>query len=98
MKHRFQDPPLLPGTALGPSDCLARAVPLEGTDGQAYVERRGVPVRVASAAGVRFWPDWAGRPAVVVALRDRDDRITSVHGRYLYNARGQNKMLTVGPG
>lgn len=51
---------------------------------------------VASAAGVRFDPDWSGRPAVVVALRDREDRITSAHGRYLHNARGEDKMLTVG--
>lgn len=98
MKHRFQDPLLLPGTALGPSECLARAQLLEGSDGQAYVERRGVPVAIASSAGVRFCPDWAGRPAVVIALRDRDDRITSVHGRYLHNVRGQDKMLTVGAG
>jgi hypothetical protein len=98
MKHRFHDPPLLPGTDLGPTECLARAQPLEGTDGQAYVERRGVAVGVATAAGVRFCPDWAGRPAVVSALRDCDGRLTSVHGRYLHHARGENKMLTVGAG
>jgi hypothetical protein len=98
MKHRFRDPPFLPGTALGPEACLGRALPLEGTAGQRYVERRGVTCAVASAAGVRFDPDWAGRPAVVVALRDREDRITSVHGRYLHNLRGEDKMLTVGAG
>ena len=93
---RFHDPPVLPGTRLGPAECCARAQSLEGTDGQAYVERRGVAVQIASAAGVRFWPDWAGRPAVVVALRDCDGEITAVHGRYLHNVRGQDKMLTVG--
>lgn len=97
MKHRFTDPPVLPGTALGPAECLARAQPLAGSDGQAYVERRGVPLAVATGASVRFCPDWAGRPAVVIALRDRDGEIASVHGRYLHNARGQDKMLTVGP-
>lgn len=98
MKHRFHDPPLLPGTALGPAECLARAQPLEGTDGQAYLERRGIPLDIGSAAGVRFSPDWAGRPAVVIALRDLDGAIASVHGRYLHTVRGQNKMLTIGAG
>jgi hypothetical protein len=98
MKYRFHDPPVLPGTALGPAACLARAQPLETTDGHAYVERRGVPVDIATAAGVRFDPDWAGRPAVLIALRDCDDEIRSVHGRYLHNVRGQDKMLTIGPG
>lgn len=98
MKHRFRDPPFLPGTSLGPGACLDRALALEGTAGQRYVERRGVACAVASAAGVRFDPDWAGRPAVLVALRDREDRITSVHGRYLHNLRGEDKMLTVGAG
>ena len=98
MKHRFHDPPVLPGTALGPAGCLARARPLEATDGQAYVERRGIPVDVAAAAGVRFCPDWAGRPAVLIALRDRDGELASIHGRYLHNVRGQDKMLTIGPG
>jgi len=98
MTHRFHDPPLLPGTVLGPTECLARAKPLEGTDGQAYLERRGIPVGIGSTAGVRFCPDWAGRPAVLIALHDRGDQISSVHGRYLHNVRGQDKMLTIGAG
>jgi hypothetical protein len=98
MKHRFHDPLLLPGTALGPAECLDRAQRLAGTDGQAYVERRGIPLEIAAAAGVRFCPDWAGRPAVLIALRDRDGELRSVHGRYLHNVRGQDKMLTIGAG
>ena len=53
---------------------------------------------MADAAGVRFNPDFAGRPAVIVPLYDRDAQLTSVHGRYLSTVRGQNKMLTIGPG
>jgi hypothetical protein len=98
MTHRFHDPPVLPGTALGPAECLARAQPLEATDGQAYAERRSIPVDIAAAAGVRFCPDWGGRPAVLIALRDRDGELRSVHGRYLHNVRGQDKMLTIGAG
>jgi hypothetical protein len=96
--QRFDDPPCMPGTSGSPRERLARAVPLAGTPGQAYVERRGVPVDVADAAGVRFDADFGGRPAVLVALRDHGDTLASVHGRYLHAGRGQNKMLTIGPG
>ena len=95
---RFDDPPLMPGTSQSPEDRLADAVPLVGTSGQSYVERRGVPVVVANAAGVRFDANFGGRPAVLVPLRDHSDRLVSLHGRYLHNVRGQNKMLTIGPG
>jgi hypothetical protein len=93
---RFHDPLLLPGAKLDPLGCLARAAPLEGTAGQLYVERRGIPLAVAAAAGVRFDPDFTGRPAVLIGLRDRAGTLTAVHARYLHNLRGQDKMLTVG--
>ena len=79
-----------------PDERIARATSLAGTPGQAYVERRGIPVDIADAAGMRFDPDWDGRPAVLVGLYDHQDTLTSVHGRYLTTVRGQNKMLTVG--
>jgi Toprim-like len=94
----FDDPPRMPGTGTSPAELLARAVPLAGTPGQAYVERRGVPIEIADTAGVRFEADFGGRAAVIVALRDRNDRLVSVHGRYLSVVRGQGKMLTIGPG
>lgn len=96
--HRFDDPPYMPCTGESPGERLARAVPLAGTPGQAYVERRGVPGDIADAAGVRFDRDFGGRPAVLVAMRDKEDRAVAVHGRYLHVVRGQNKMLTFGPG
>lgn len=97
-KHCFDDPPFMTGTGLGPEALFARAVSLGGTPGQTYVERRGVPLKIAVDAGVRFTEDFGGRPAVVVALWDDEDKLTSVHGRYLHTMRGQNKMLTIGPG
>lgn len=75
---------------------LAAALPLEGTPGQAYVERRGIPLAVAHAAGVRFDPDFDGRPAVLVAMTDHHGTTLAVHGRHLHATRGQGKMLTVG--
>jgi hypothetical protein len=35
---------------------------------------------------------------VLIALHDRDGELRSVHGRYLHNVRGQDKMLTIGAG
>jgi hypothetical protein len=95
---RFSDPPLMPGTGESPQERFAHALPLAGTPGQAYVARRGVPVEVADAAGVRFDRNFGGRPAVLASLRDQGDRLVSVHGRFLHNVRGQNKMLTIGAG
>jgi hypothetical protein len=96
--HHFNDPPCMPESGLLPEQLLARAVPLAGTAGQAYVEQRGVPLALATAAGVRYDCNFGGRPAVIVALRDEGQRVTSVHGRYLDTVRGQNKMLTIGAG
>ncbi len=96
--HHFDDPPCMPNTGLQPEQLLACAESLLGSAGQAYVERRAIPVAVAAAAGVRFDKNFGGRPAVIVALRDDKNRLTSVHGRYLNTLRGQNKMLTIGPG
>lgn len=86
----------MPGTGESPSERFASAAPLAGTPGGAYVERRGVPTSVADGAGVRFDADFGGRPAVLIPLRNQEDALTSVHGRYLHNVRGQNKMLTIG--
>lgn len=88
----------MPGTGETPAARLARAMSLAGTPGQAYVERRGIPLEVAHAAGVRFDPDFAGRPAVLVALHNQEGGLISVHGRYLETVRGQGKMLTIGAG
>jgi DNA primase len=55
-------------------------------------------VQLAHDVGVRFDPDWDGRPAVIVPMRDIEGRLCSLHGRYLVNIGPQNKMLTIGPG
>lgn len=93
-----RDPIRMPGTGESPAERFARALALAGTPGQDYVERRGIPLDVAHAAGLRFDPDWAGRAAVLVALHDQAGELVSVHGRYLETVRGQDKMLTIGPG
>jgi len=95
---RLVDPLRMPGTEERPEDTLSRAIPLAGTPGQTYVERRGIAVAIADAAGVRYVGDFAGRPAVIVGLYDQGGMLASVHGRYLEVRRGQDKMLTIGPG
>ena len=92
------DPLRMPGTEELLEETLARSIPLAGTPGQAYVERREIAVRVAEGAGVRYAADFAGRAAVVAGLYDHHGMLASVHGRYLEVSRRQDKMLTIGPG
>lgn len=94
----LRDTPLMPGTDLPPERVYCEARNLLDTPGQEYTERRGIPAGIAEEFGLRYHPCFGGRPAVVVALRDRDGTLTSIHGRYLHTARGQSKMLTVGIG
>jgi len=79
-------------------ELLAAAAPIAGTPGEEYVERRGIPVAVAQAAGVRYAADWDGRPAVIIGLYDREGELVSIHGRHFHVVRGQDKMHTIGPG
>jgi hypothetical protein len=95
---REPDPPRMPGTQESLDQTLARTVPLEGTPGQAYIERRGITLDVAHAAGTRFASDFAGRPAVVQPLYDYQNRLVSLHARYPEFGRGKDKMFTIGPG
>ena len=48
-----------------------------------YLERRGIPVELAAAAGVHGTPVWYGRPAVLFPLHDRAGDLVAVAGRYL---------------
>jgi hypothetical protein len=92
------DPLRMPGTQEDLHQTLARGVPLQGTPGQAYVERRGIALNIAEAAGVRYASHFGGRAAVIAGLYDQRNTLVSVHGRYLEVNRRQDKMLTIGPG
>jgi hypothetical protein len=96
--RRTADPLRIPGTQESLEETFARGIPLAGTAGQAYVERRGIAVEVAQAAGVRYSPDFAGRAAVIAGLCDYHGKLASVHARYLEVGRREDKMLTIGPG
>jgi len=95
---RLIDPRVMPVTGETPQERLTRSLPLVGSPGQEYVENRNIPVAIAHDAGVRFDPDWNGRPAVIVPMFDAKHGLCSVHGRYLQQTGNQNKMFTIGPG
>ena len=95
---RFNDSPTMPGTGESPEVRLASALPLFGTPGEGYVEKRGIPVQLAHDANVRFDLNWHGRAAILVPMKDPAGNLCSVHGRYLEHTGQQTKMLTIGPG
>jgi hypothetical protein len=64
-------------------DRLRGQQPLPGTPGEAYLLRRGIPIKLADQAAVRFHPDWSGRPAVLFPIYDRDRALVACHGRYV---------------
>ena len=82
-----------------PTESLQRAhqweyMRLRGTPGEDYLRRRGIALRVAERAGVRFCAQFGGGEAVVFPFRDRQGRLLAVQGRYL--ADGQQKVKTYG--
>lgn len=93
---RFNDPLVMPESGESPEQCLKKAAPLLDTPGQLYVEKRGIPVNVADAAGLMFDVNFYGRPAVVFPLHNQYGHLTALHGRYLNTRRGENKMFTFG--
>ena len=96
MRHEHVDPLLDPATGESPAQRYARSLPLNGSPGRAYVEKRGIPIAVAEVAGMRFDPNWNGRAAVLVAMTLQDGSLAAVHGRHLVTQRGQCKMFTIG--
>lgn len=86
----------MPNTGETPEYRMFHALPLIGTQGQKYVEKRGIPIAIAHEAGVRFDPDWNGREAVIAPMIDLQGMFCSTHGRYLQIFGKQNKMLTIG--
>ena len=70
---------------------LEGAVPVADTPGADYLEGRGIPVELATAAGVLYSPRFYGRPAVLFPLRDRDGELVGVGGRYVDGLEERDK-------
>lgn len=77
----------------------AAALPLdapEAAQGAAYLAGRGIPLRAAQDARVRFSADWYGRPSVVFAVQDGAGRLVAAEGRYT-DGRADPKGRSAGP-
>jgi len=66
------------------------------TRGAEYLWGRGIPLVFAVVAGVRFSPDWYGRPAVLFPVCNAAGRQVAVEGRYI-DGRGEPKSRSAGP-
>lgn len=106
LPQKAPEPPLIPETprkplktALNGPESLSwqahweATTPLQGTFGEKYLARRGIPVEVAQVAGVRFAPSWFGQPSVVFPIQTRQGETIAAQGRAV---RGTAK-LTSGP-
>ena len=89
-------PSAAPTGATAPADYESTA-PLIGTRGADYLAGRGIPVEVASAAGVRFAANWKGGAAVVFPLCDRAGNVIAAQGRYIANRANGVNSITQGP-
>jgi hypothetical protein len=97
-------PPALSACADTPESTLAPApvwrrplknlVPLAGTPGEKYLQKRGIALEAAHAAGVRFSPSWFGRPAVVFPVRDAGSTLVAAQGRYISQGKGPKARTT----
>ncbi len=61
-----------------------------------YLEGRGIPLAVATAARVRFAADWYGREAVLFPVQDAAGTLVAAEGRHT-DGRADPKGHTAGP-
>lgn len=89
--------PKAPATATTWTDAWAATEPLgEETAGARYLTARGIPLVLASAAGVRWAPRWYGRPAVVFPITNQAGETIAASGRYT-DGGTKPKARTGGP-
>ena len=74
-------------------DKWGATLPLAGTIGESYLQKRGVPLQVAEAAEVRFAKSWFGHASVAFPIKNRTGEIVAAQGRAV---QGTSK-LTCGP-
>lgn len=73
---------------------LKGLVKLTGTHGAAYLQRRGVSLDTAIAAGVRYSPSWYGTQSVVFPVRDQEKNLVAAVGRRVDD--GKPKSFSAG--
>jgi hypothetical protein len=72
------------------------ATEIDGSPGADYLTGRSIPIETARAAGVRFSPEWYGRPAVLFPITDRTGALVAVSGRFV-DGREDPKTMGAGP-
>jgi hypothetical protein len=89
-----------------------QAVPVAGTPGETYLASRGIPVEIATAAGVRYldrWGHWTRNEdgewhlegtsrRVVFPIVDKVGELIGIQGRKIAAGEQGEKMLTNGHG
>jgi len=100
-----ESPAVPPATGVRPEDSrdaerwrrrYDQSLPLEGSPAAEYLARRGLSVDQATAAGVRYLPDWqhwdkqdgvwrllGSTPRVLFPIRSLDGALVALHGRAL---------------
>jgi Toprim domain-containing protein len=74
---------------------LKGLVALQGSGGEYYLLRRGIPVEIAAASRVKYHYDFSRRPAVVFGIYDGAGQLVAAHGRYT-DGRRDPAMRTIG--
>jgi hypothetical protein len=101
LARAFSVEPTPPPTQEIESDCEAKlsqilkdAVPIFGADGAKYIEKRGIPIELASAANVLFSTDFYGRDAVLFPMHNRDGELVAFNGRFTDGKESKGKLKT----
>jgi hypothetical protein len=76
------------------SQVLKDAVPVFGTDGAKYLEKRVIPIELASAANVLFSNNFYGRPAVLFPMHNQHGELVAFNGRFVDGKESQGKLKT----
>jgi hypothetical protein len=97
----FALPPETPALARPPAwreqwENLPSLADAEEGEGAAYLASRGIPLDVATAAGVRWARAFYGRPALLFPLVDPTGAVVALNGRHT-DGRDMPKAHTAGP-
>lgn len=79
-----------------PPSIADRFPALAGTLGEDYLAGRGLALALCEAAGVRYAPDFHGRPAVVFPILNAAIHEIAAQGRYLISLPGRPNFFTEG--
>lgn len=80
------------------SQIAREAIPIWGTNGQRYIEGRGIPAEVAVESGVLYTRNFYGREAIIFPMRDAEDNLIAYNGRFIDGKESEGKLKTQSAG